>query len=189
MRTARLIAAGFDMDNMKARGFVEREMPLPAARNRDTQRRVDDLAYDLAMAADQVATLLRSAVRNALFSAGATVKFDAALLNAVRERLWEETETRFFATIEVAARRPADVTDDDRAAWLKHLCRVALALFDETAPLSADSGSAAAPRIGKARRFLGLALAGYGPAGTALFTTLQLPAVEPTATKKKRKAA
>jgi CRISPR system Cascade subunit CasA len=40
VRTARLIAAGFDMDNMKARGFVESEMPLPAAQNRDTQRRV-----------------------------------------------------------------------------------------------------------------------------------------------------
>jgi CRISPR system Cascade subunit CasA len=64
VRRARLIAAGFDMDNMKARGFVESEMPLPAALDKASQTELDDLAYDLVMAADQVATLLRSAVRN-----------------------------------------------------------------------------------------------------------------------------
>lgn len=198
-RKARLLAAGFDMDNMKARGFVESEMPLPAATNKDAQICLDDLARCLVESADQVASLLRSAVRNALFSAGATVKLDAALLNAVRERLWEETEIHFFSTLEAVARpsgdNPAgdDPADDDpnagRAAWLKHLRRIAMTLFDEAAPLAADSGGSAAPRIGKARRLLGIALAGHGSAGSALFTSLGLPAVEPRETKKKRKAA
>lgn len=188
VRAARLLAAGFDMDNMKARGFVESEMPLPAATNKDTQTHLDDLAYDLVTAADQVASLLRTAVRNALFSAGATVKLDAALLNAMRERLWEETETNFFSMLEAAARHSAGDPNTDRAEWLKHLRRIALSLFDEAVPLSADSGGSASPRIAKARRLLGVALAGYGPPGAALFITLGLPAVEPKETKK-RKAA
>jgi len=147
------------------------------------------LRSDLWKSADQVASLLRFAVRNALFSAGASVKPDAALLNAVRERLWEETETRFFAMLETAAQGSGEASDAERAGWRSHLRNVALALFDEAAPLSADSGGSAAVRIGKARRLLGIALAGYGPTGALLLTTLALPVIEPKETKNKRKAA
>jgi CRISPR system Cascade subunit CasA len=186
---ARLVAAGYDMDNMKARGFVESEMPLPSPRNQAGQDRLDDLAKQLVESADQVASLLRSAVRNALFSPGATVKLDTALLNAVRERLWEETETRFFTMMEAVSQEEGEASDLQRVGWRDHLRAAALALFDEAAPLSADSGGSAAARIGKARRLLGIALAGYGPAGALLFDTLLLPAVQPKETKKKRSAA
>jgi CRISPR system Cascade subunit CasA len=186
---ARLVAAGYDMDNMKARGFVESEMPLPSAADKPGQDRLDDLAKRLVESADQVASLLRSAVRNALFSRSATIKLDTGLLNATRERLWEDTETRFFAMLETAAQALGEVSDTERARWRDHLQAVALALFDEAAPLSADSGGSAAARIGKARRLLGIALAGYGPAGALLFDTLLLPAVPSKETKKKRNAA
>jgi CRISPR system Cascade subunit CasA len=186
---ARLVAAGYDMDNMKARGFVESEMPLPSARDRAGQDQLDDIAKQLVESADQVASLLRSAVRHALFSAGASVKLDAALLNAMRERLWAETETRFFAMLETIARRSSETSDAERVGWRNHLRAVALALFDEAAPLSADSGGSTAARIGKARRLLGIALAGYGPAGALLLTTLALPAMAPKEATNKRNAA
>ena len=118
---ARLVAAGYDMDNMKARGFVESEMPLPSALDQAGRDRLDDLAKQLVESADQVANLLRSAVRNALFSPGATVKLDAALLNAVRERLWEETETRFFTMMEAASRGEGEALDPERVGWRDHL--------------------------------------------------------------------
>jgi CRISPR system Cascade subunit CasA len=183
---ARLIAAGYDMDNMKARGLVESEMPLPSAMDKMGQESLDDLAKRLVESADQVASVLRSAVRNALFSPGATVKLDAALLNAMRERLWEDTATRFFAMLETASRASGATSDAERSGWRDHLRAVALALFDEAAPLSADSGGSAAARIGKARRLLGITLAGYGAPGAALFDTLLLPAVQRRETKKKR---
>jgi len=44
---ARFVAAGYDMDNMKARGFVESEMPLPSARDQARQDHLDDLAKRL----------------------------------------------------------------------------------------------------------------------------------------------
>jgi CRISPR system Cascade subunit CasA len=186
---ARLLAAGYDMDNMKARGFVESEMPLPSARDPDVQKAFDDLAKRLVESAEQVASLLRSAVRNALFSAGATVKLDAALLNAVRERLWEETEIRFFRMLTTATTADDEASLAGRTGWRDHLRDVALRLFDETAPLSADAGWAAAVRISHARRILGISLAGYGPIGTQLFEKLALPGVESKAIKKKRGAA
>ncbi len=64
---------------------------------------------------------------------------------------------------------------------------LSLALFDEAAPLTPENGGAA-PRIGRARRNLIFALAGYGKEGQALFTTLGLPAAESKA-KNKGKAA
>ena len=43
----RLIAAGYDMDNMKARAFVESEMPLPGAQDAAALQRLDEFAARL----------------------------------------------------------------------------------------------------------------------------------------------
>jgi CRISPR system Cascade subunit CasA len=184
---SRLLAAGYDMDNMKARTFVETEMPLPALADAAAQERLDGLARRLVRAADRVASLLRGAVRAALFSPGATVKLDSELLSSVRERLWEQTEAGFFAALHDAARRGATEPFPECPAWLLLLRRTALALFDEAAPLQADSGGTAAPRIGKARRNLLFALLGYGKEGQALFDELDQPVPE-TKSRKARSA-
>lgn len=177
---ARLLSAGYDMDNMKARAFVESEMPLPAAPDEATRQRLDELATQLVLSADRVAGLLRSAIRFALFSPGATVKLDAATLSAARERLWEETEPDFFGLLtnlpENAARR-----------WLDRLRDVALSIFDEAAPLTPENGGAA-PRVSRARRNLLFALGGFGKEGEALCATLGLVAPAPKG-RKKAKAA
>ena len=179
----RLLAAGYDMDNMKARSFVESEMPLPAAGERAVQDVLDALATRLVASADQVANLLRNAVRSALFSAGATVKLDSELLSSVRERLWEQTEPAFFDAL---ARTAGGISDSGAVVvrWIKLLQGSAFDLFDEVAPMSPESGSAA-PRIGRARRSLLFALSGFGKDGRTLFATLELPEAESKATKRK----
>jgi CRISPR system Cascade subunit CasA len=175
---ARLLAAGYDMDNMKARAFVESEMPLPAVPDRAAQ---EALAIDLVLSANQVAGLLRSAVRYALFSAGATVKLDSELLSSQRERLWEQTESAFYHQL-------ATIPDDARDNWLRNLRNLALALFDEAAPLTPESGAAAA-RISRARRILVFALTGFGKEGEALFTQLGLAAPQSKVKKSRGKKA
>ena len=170
----RLLAAGYDMKSMKARAFVEAEMPLPPA-----SPGRDQWAERLVLSANQVAGLLRSAVRYALFSAVATVKLDAEMLSTLRERLWEQTESEFFALLTALPENLAQL-------WLLKLRGKALALFDEAAPLTPENGGAA-PRIGRARRNLVFALTGFGKEGAALFTTLELAVAAPKA--KKGKAA
>ncbi len=174
---ARLLAAGYDMDNMKARAFVETEMPLPALADAGAQQRLDVFAVRLVTSAERVAGMLRGAVRVALFGAGASVKLDWELLSSVRERFWDQTEAAFFAHLLTVAGRGATDATPECLEWLKQMRTVALALFDEAAPLEADSG-AAAPRIGKARRNLLFALLGYGKDGQGLFTDLELAAPE-----------
>ncbi len=183
----RLLAAGFDMDNMKARGFVESEMPLPGATDPDERQRVDKLARALVRGAEAVAGMTRGAVRAALFPAGATVKADAEILNAAREKLWEATEAGFFEALDSSA--PAD--DDPNPplpGWLAVLRRAAIDIFDELAPIAAD-GSGRPERIATARRFLLGGLAGFGADGRALFTTLNLPPAELVAKAKRSKSA
>ncbi len=183
----RLLAAGYDMDNMKARGFVESEMPLPAAPDVAAQARIDDVAARLVDAAEIATRALRQAVRNALFSAGATVKLDAELLSAVRERLWDATERNFYVALEAVAQGGDAARDTALAAWPGLLRAQALPLFDEAAPIAADN-FATAPRISQARRNLNFTLSGFGKDGAALFERLGLPAAE-TRGKTKGKAA
>ena len=57
--------------------------------------------------------------------------------------MWEQTEAPFFDTLERAARRGATEAEPE-AAWRDLLRHIALALFDEAAPLSAVCGGAAA---------------------------------------------
>jgi len=168
----RLLAAGYDMDNMKARAFVESEMPLapPAS---------DALATRLVRSANLVAGMLRQAVRLALFSAGASVKLDAELFSSLRERLWEQTEADFFSLL-------ATMPDHAPTRWLHRLRDLALPLFDEAAPLTPENGGAA-PRITRARRNLVFGLNGFGRDGAALFAELGLATAQPKA--KKGKAA
>jgi CRISPR system Cascade subunit CasA len=149
-------------------------MPLPGGSDISTQAALDDLARALVVSADQVATLIRSAVRNA-----GGRGFEAV------EQFWIATESRFFSTLIAASMRQPDGPDTDRPDWLAYLRGVALALFDEAAPLAADTGAKAA-RIVKARQFLGISLAGYGAGGTKLRAALGLPAVEPKRTTKRK---
>lgn len=182
---SRLLVAGFDMDNMKARSFVESEMPLPGNLPEE-QARLDRLAQDLVQAADRVAGLLRLAVRNALFSPGATVKPDAEVLSTARERLWERTEAEFFAAL-TATLAHQDIEmgqEPERPRWMECLCRTAFAIFDEMAPLSPGAGPTAAARLAAARRGLRFTLTGYGKEGRLLFTGLGLPTPEASKTPK-----
>lgn len=173
--TTRLLAAGYDMDNMKARGFVEAELPLPAAPDREARLRLEDTVRRLVLGAEQGADLLRQGLRGALFGPGATVKFDATVFAAARERFWQASESAFHAALHGTA---ADAEDAEVAeTWRAALEQTVMALFDEAAPIPLDSDRAA-PRISRARRQLRFAMHGYGKAGTALFSTIGLPSPE-----------
>ncbi len=189
----RLLAAGYDMDNMKARGFVESELPLPAVADPAVRARVDRLARQLVRAADTAAGLLRRAVRDALFSPGASVKLDWELLSAVREQLWDGTEAAFRDALAREAARAADADAAEPARWLRTLRDLALKLFEAAAPLGADGATLPRSdegirRLLRAQRNLGLAFSGYGKDGAALWAAAGLPPLDPKPVKKRRTA-
>ena len=165
------------------------ERNLVTAFDRAAQDRLDGVARRLIRASNLVAGLLRTAVRFALFSAGAKVKMDSELLSSLRERFWADTEAAFFD----ALRRVADLTPAkgdaegegaEERIWHGILRNVALRLFDEAAPLSPDAvpmvrAGETVPRLIRARRELLFALQGYGRDGAALFEALGMPSIKP----------
>jgi CRISPR system Cascade subunit CasA len=193
-REARLLAAGYDMDNMKARGFVEAEMPLFVLDDGQARKSLLDHAARLAQAATQAGRLLANAVRIALADRANT---DAAFLDAVRTSFFEATAAPFWQALQAARDRleGGEELDIEAAgkAWLDALRREALALFDEAAPLDPldprsagrlKEGAWHPPPVVEARRWLGINLAGYGPEGQKLWLVLHLEKPQPSKRKK-----
>ncbi len=185
------------MDNMKARGFIEAEMPLLAGDDPAARVALLRHATRLARAATDAAGLLRGAVRSAL-AEGADA--DVTLPAAVRDRFFEATSPVFWNALDAARSRGEDAETEAAArGWLDVLRRHALAGFDAAAPLDPLSPAAAGrpdPRTGgwrpppvvEARRNLGLALHGWGMGGQALFAHLGLEPPTPTKRDKEGRA-
>jgi CRISPR type I-E-associated protein CasB/Cse2 len=174
---ARLFAAGYDMDDMKARAFVESEMPLPGSGDS-----IAGLARGLITAAEEVAGALRCAVRSALYSD--KTKLETAPLATVYEAFWSATQDAFFACLNAAEGAREDALQAAAPDWRALLEGTAFALFDEAAPLDARAVSVDPARIVHARKGLWFTLHGYGLDGKRLFAALLLP--EPDQDKQRR---
>ncbi|MGE0260429.1 MAG: type I-E CRISPR-associated protein Cse1/CasA, partial [Alphaproteobacteria bacterium] len=164
---------GYDMDNMKARAFVESEMPLPGF-DPAAAEAFAIVARRLVAAAEIVAQALRRSVRSARY--GRDVPADSAPLAAVYEDFWAATHDRFFTLLPTQG--PADWETALAAAnqeWRGRLRATALRLFDEAAPLDPSAVSCDPRRVVEARRNLVNTLNGYGIAGAKLFSELNLP--------------
>lgn len=179
---ARLLATGFDMDNMKARGFVETEMPLfrpPEERRHD----FDHSARGFVAAADLAASAAGIAVRTAL--AGERADGKATPFGALRESFFIETEAAFFALLRELADRSRSSDGGLEAArralaesWLAILRREAVRLFDQSTSFDALPLKIM-ERAVPARRGLTSAFAGYGALGRKLFGALDLAPPQP----------
>ncbi len=164
---------GYDMDNMKARGFATGTLPViaePEGRQEDEERlSVGDLCRRLIPAADQAKSLLLRSVKEALHA-------ETSDMEILAERFWRETEAEFYVALRQAARAEFSADGGERICktWLAELARTALALYDEATAI--DSPSDINPfAIAAPRRNLTLALHGYGKAGESLFNALRLP--------------
>lgn len=163
----RILAAGYDMDNMKARSFVEAELPVFGGKNGPEQA---EIITQLICGAEQAATILRSAVRYGLFAEGAKPKINTGLFTNMQSRFWAESEVDFYNAIREIGRQ-----DRDQVArgFLAALGKRIMHLFNEVAPITASDHP---ERVARAAKMLTMAIRGYGKLGSALFDSLNLPA-------------
>ena len=172
----RLSAFGYDMDNMKARGWVESEMPLFDLSDEDKAEQLRDLAHALVAAAEIAAFELTRAVKVALYE---TPKDAPGDFSFIAERFWRDTEMAFFDALRSLADRLAAEPDDEdpaepqRRAWPAVLSRSALDIFDEKAPTEGLEDEAM-KRLVSARYGLVATLRGIGKQGAKLFEHLSL---------------
>lgn len=191
---ARLLVAGYDMDNMKARDFIEAEMPLHLVDDAVADR-FHGLVRQAVEAGRLVARQLAGTLHHALHGPDAAMQ-DGGPVAQGRERFWAMTEQPFHDLLARAAEgfAVADEEAQDRAAmalrqgWLAALRGEALAIFDALAPLT-DPAAADPRQVGwhvAARRMLVAACAGRGPGGAKIFSELGLPP-PPAAARRGRK--
>lgn len=123
----RLSAFGYDMYNMKARGWHEGVVPFYSLEDLDSDDFRDEVKNFLD-AAEQVARNLRQAVLKAWF--GEQIKGKSA--RNVEATFWAETETDFYAHLDklYAALRESRNTVFVAHAWHKALNGKAMELFE-----------------------------------------------------------
>ena len=168
---ARVMAFGYDMDNMKARAWVEGEMPVWQLSG------IEDFVLRATAGAEVVARLLTNAVKSALYDSPKNARGDYRF---VAEVFYRETEPRLHASLrearqQIEANRDAD--DPPRAAcegWRTALDKSARRLFHHYAPTEGLEDRDMR-RLVKASFFLQLALRGQGKEGRSLFNALALP--------------
>lgn len=189
----RFAAFGYDMDNMKARAWIEGEWPLPLTSDPQAREDLEAFIRQAVAGSETVSRMLVRAVKSAHCNRPADAAGDYGF---IAERFFRETEADFheaFAAAEEAVRtrrgaNPGHETQEARLAWVKRMEAPALRLFDEYAP---DDGleSRNMERHVRARFFLHLALGGRGKGGKALFGELGIPAPEPASAANKQEAA
>lgn len=164
----RLCVFGYDMDNMKARGWVQSDQPALTLDQAQTTA-VSRLARNLSKAGDAAGSILLMAVKAAKFDRAEDAKGD---MSVVKARLWALTEAEFYAAIRQAAEHP------DPAAvaalglgFLAPLVRTAEVLFDEFCPTEGIEFADIRRLVGARHGMMG-ALRGYGKMGAKLFEAL-----------------
>ena len=187
----RLRIMGYDMDNMKARGWVQSEMPVPPIDDA-WRAHVLPMAQSLVDASSIAASSTAFAVKSAWFRRSKDAKGDFSVIGEV---LWKETETAFYGFLwrgsqELTSGTLEDVRRERRNAlslgWLAELQRTAFGIFDAHASLDEGLEHLDMQRRVKARYDLVKALKGYGSSGKKLFDALSL---ETPDTKAKREKA
>ena len=189
----RFAAFGYDMDNMKARDWIEGEWPLPLVANEQARKDLEALIRQAVKGAETVSRFLVRAVKSALCDRPADAAGDYGF---IAERFFRETEAAFHQTLAVAENavrsgsgvNPGDPTLEARLEWAKRMKAPALRMFDESAPDYALE-SRNMKRHVQARFYLDLALGGRGKAGRALFGELGIPAPEPAGADNRQEAA
>lgn len=179
---ARVIVAGWAMDNMKPRDFILSTPPLVTL----TPAGVAVLE-GLIEAADQFSLALRSAL--------APVVAEGESREALREDFYARTQTPFEEMLaalaggdEGAAADVAEIREKRAQGWRDTCRRVALALFEARAlPGLADRDTKTQDAIVQAHRNLSGTFNGYGAYGRNAFDALGLP--HPPKPAKKKDAA
>ena len=122
----RFAAFGYDMDNMKARNWIEGEWPLPLIADQQAREYLEAFVRNAINGAETVSRLVVRAVKSALYDRPTDAPGDYGF---VAERFFRETEAAFHEVLAAAIEairtghgaNPDDPTLEVRRAWAKRM--------------------------------------------------------------------
>ncbi|MDA3939070.1 MAG: type I-E CRISPR-associated protein Cse1/CasA [Spirochaetia bacterium] len=146
-----LWAAGFNMDNMKAKGWYESTMPIYPLDSKDTEV-VTAFTGGLIAQAHELSSSLRYAVKSAWFGSPKDAKGDMSFLDSA---FWQNTEPPFYSLLERLVKNLGndEIKNNLIEEWGKTLTKEAETLFDSNALAQQEDGLNM-KRVVKARKGL-----------------------------------
>lgn len=150
----RLWCSGYDMDNMKARCWYEKEIPIL---NVELEHQADFLraVKELQELTNKFRLELNKRIKEAWFERPGDAKGDTTFIAA---EFWRRTENIFFDAVQSISEQESyyPLLTEAANAWLKGIQKTVTDLFDEYT-LSVDIGDPRTlKRVMKARRFLSI---------------------------------
>ncbi len=124
----RLWAFGYDMNNMKARGWYEGTMPLIHV-DKKIRSEYETHVNQMIKTADLIAFNVRSLIKKALFAPGAEVSGD---LTSIDAEFWQNTEPDFYRILGELNEnlKNGQCPNNLKLRWLSILTREGEVLFD-----------------------------------------------------------
>jgi CRISPR system Cascade subunit CasA len=149
-----LMVFGYDMDNMKARGWYSKSMPLFNIDIRD-QDRILNHVHGVQKLASNMLWHCRTQVKAAWFEKPGDIKGDTSFIDLT---YWQKTESVFFQLVNQISENITNETEssfltDSASSWLKQMQTITLNLFDEYALSELGNNRSMTKRI-EARRVL-----------------------------------
>ena len=200
----RLTAFGYDMDNMKARAWIESEMPFWLMEDTASREELEKFIRHAVAGADTVNRLLTKEIKTALYGQPPKKKTNRSYeppkkmsgdFGFIAERFYRETEPAFYAALREVGRAIEEDPDGvaptlrTREDWAPIMADAAMRLFDEYAPMDGLEGRNMERHV-EAHFFLTLALGGRGKDGYSLFERdLGIASPETARVRKGRKEA
>ena len=185
-RNVRFAAFGYDMDNMKAKAWMEGEMPVWCL-GRERQGTLDGFIQKATAGAEATARLLTGAIKAALHDSPKDARGDYGFIAEAFYRHTEETFQTSLKEAVAAIQENADADDPTqpaREAFCASIAKVARELFDYHAPMDALEDRNMNRHV-RALFHLSVALRGRGKAGQSLFRAFDIerqPALPPDGT-------
>lgn len=149
---SRLWAFSYDMDNMKARGFYSKELPIYHIRPED-QEQLLNTVLELHTLTDSIVRQLRESIKKGWLSErqAKDTKGDMSNIDAM---FWQRSETLFFAAIDEATRYGGKLTRDAGTRWLNRISKLTEQIFEEQVLSSAVIKQRHMEQLNQLRAFL-----------------------------------
>lgn len=149
---SRLWAFSYDMDNMKARCFYSKELPIYHI-NPDDQQQLLDTVLELQTLTDSVVVQLRNSIKKSWMSEqrASDTKGDMSSIDAM---FWQRSESLFFTAINEAVRNGGRLSNDAGLRWLNSIINLADQIFEEQVLSSAVIKQRHMAQLNQLRAFL-----------------------------------
>lgn len=149
---SRLWAFSYDMDNMKARGFYSKELPIYHIQLKD-QTQLLNTVLELHTLTDSIVRQLRESIKKGWLSErqAKDTKGDMSNIDAM---FWQRSEPLFFAAIDEATRYGGKLTRDAGTRWLNRINKLTEQIFEEQVLSSAVIKQRHMEQLNQLRAFL-----------------------------------